>query len=448
MKKKLSYLVLLSLIFTLSGFSQNTIRIFDNVLFFDGYNNTSILPQPGPPGVLRLSTSLFTTKLSDDQLSIIGSELSMKVTVKAACDNYDRIGNVFLAFTNKGDTTYDPTTTKRMEIARFITPFMDKNKMPDTVSYSYEINNIASLLSDKKFTDSTDIWVELSVFGVPYAANTQIAGCSGRNDVFYGTVDFITNEPSSNEDNFLNILANYKSLNNYTASATDTIGKTMQTISFTTNTSTYDTKIFLITSNHGANTGGEEYNRRDHFVYFDGTQVLQYKPGFTSCEPYRKYNTQANGIYGASPMSNASWQSFSNWCPGAIIPIRTIDIGVMEAGTHTFKISVPTAQFVGQQGDIPLTVYIQGKKPASPISINEIQKLSKSTILFPNPARHYLTVESKYPIKKVSMYTMLGQEVYNSNSNKIDVSNFPNGLYSVIVTFENGLYIVKRFARN
>ena len=86
---------------------------------------------------------------------------------------------------------------------------------------------------------------------------------------------------------------------------------------------------------------------------------MQYTPGGVSCEPYRKYNTQPNGIYG-NKRSDKSWQRSSNWCPGAIIPIREIDLGPVTKGTHTFTVEVPDAKFNGEQGDFPVSAYFQG----------------------------------------------------------------------------------------
>jgi hypothetical protein len=96
-------------------------------------------------------------------------------------------------------------------------------------------------------------------------------------------------------------------------------------------------------------------------VYLDGQEVLQYKPGRTSCEPFRKYNTQANGIYGPYPRSDEEWQSFSNWCPGDIIDTRLIPYGPASAGNHEFVIDVPAAQFVDMQGDFPFSLYVQAR---------------------------------------------------------------------------------------
>ena len=95
-------------------------------------------------------------------------------------------------------------------------------------------------------------------------------------------------------------------------------------------------------------------------IYFDGNLIDTYKPGGKSCEPYRVYNTQGNGIYGPSPRSTSGWTSWNNWCPGDRVPIRVYELENLAEGNHTFKIDVPDAKFVEGQGNIPLSVYIQG----------------------------------------------------------------------------------------
>ena len=93
-------------------------------------------------------------------------------------------------------------------------------------------------------------------------------------------------------------------------------------------------KLFLSISNHGSNTDGEEYARRQHFVYLDDQMIFQFKPGGKSCEPYRINNTQGNGIYGPTPRNFRNWLSFNNWCAGDAIPNREIDLGNLTAGDH------------------------------------------------------------------------------------------------------------------
>ncbi len=419
----------------LASSAQNRIQVFDEVLFYDGYAQT--VTHPVPSGVIRHRNDLYATRLTEQQLQSIGDTLLMHVVIKASCDNYDRIGNVNLAFVSKGATTYDPDDVDRIEVGRFITPFMNKNIMPDTVPFRFEINNISVLLRDANIRSQYDIWAELEVFGVPYAANNEVAGCSGRNDVFYGTLSFETGVPATAEtDHVLMPLSFKASFNNYDSNATDEVGKTERTISFTLEQDLTDAAFFLITSNHGANSGGEEYNRRDHFVYFNNDEIHQYKPGSLTCEPFRKYNTQGNGIYGRTPRTDAQWQSFSNWCPGDVIPIRRIDLGPLNAGTHTFRITVPDARFVGGEGNIPLSLYLQGKTrgllSVADQSVPDVQ-------IHPNPVSDVVYIRAVTPVS-VSIHSMDGRVVARQEYVKqVTVGHLPEGMYIIHVQDNAGM---------
>jgi hypothetical protein len=165
--------------------AQTTITIMEDVIFHDGY--AALVTSPPPPAnVLMHRNDLAARKLTTAELESIGTSLQMNVTLGALCDNYDRIGNVNMALVPKGQTTYHPDSVQRIELGRFITPFFNKNIQPDTIPYTFNIDNVALLLKEESITSAYDIWIELSVFGVPYAANTQVAGCAGRNDVFKG----------------------------------------------------------------------------------------------------------------------------------------------------------------------------------------------------------------------------------------------------------------------
>ncbi|HMI08088.1 MAG TPA: peptide-N-glycosidase F-related protein, partial [Flavobacterium sp.] len=282
------------------------------------------------------------------------------------------------------------------------------------------------------------------VFGVPYAAQTQVAGCAGRNDVFYGTLEFVSNDqPATGTNNFLLPLNFKKDLNNYTVGATDAIGTTARTISFTIPAALTDAKFYLITSNHGSNSGGEEYNRRFHHIYYDGPQVLLYKPGGVSCEPYRQFNTQGNGIYGPTPRTDNEWASFSNWCPGQVIPIRTIAIGNMAAGAHVFKITVPTAVFPEGQGYIPVSLYLQGTTEV--LGVDDFNSLNYS--LSPNPTEGVVKIQSSTAVKHFEVYNMIGQQVAKGNDTLIDLSVMEKGIYLVQIEFENGQKVTEKIIR-
>ena len=416
--------------------STYSLTVFDEILFYDGYNGTVMLQNP-PPGVICHRNDLYAKKLTDEQLASFGSTLSMNVTVKASCDNYDRIGNVNIALVPKGSATYVPANVQRIELARFITPFMNKNISPTQVPYSYSLPNVAKMFKDPAIISVYDIWVELEIFGVPYAANTQVAGCANRSDVFFGTLQFTSDTTyPADPDNYLLPLNFKKDLNNYTVGATDVIGQTVRTINLNLPAPVYGAELYLITSNHGSNSGGEEYNRRFHYVYFDNSLKLTYKPGSLTCEPFRVYNTQGNGIYGPTPMTPAQWQFFSNWCPGDVIPIRIIPLGNLAAGNHTFKISVPNAVFAQQQGYIPVSLYLQGRLIEFSLGVDELSK--NEFTVFPNPTANLIKVQSEQQIKQIQVFNLLGQQILKVDKDSVDLSNVSKGTYMIQVEFSNG----------
>ncbi len=420
-----------------SAIGQTTIPIYDNVLFYDGY--AGLVNEPTAPDVVRLRNDLFTKKLTPEILAQIGSTLNLSISISAACDNYDRIGNINLAMVPKGALSYDLATTERIELGRFITPFMNKNVAPNLVPYSFTVNNITKILKDSYLNSIYDFWIEFELFGVPYAANTQIAGCSGRNDVFYGTLNFETNVDVTIPNNTFVLPLNFKKdLNNYADGASDEIGFTQRTITFELPSQINNAKFYLITSNHGANAGGEEYNRRWHYITFDDTQILVYKPGETTCEPYRVYNTQGNGIYGSTPRSAAQWQSFSNWCPGAVIPIRQMTLGNLTAGTHVFTIAVPDAVFAGNQGYIPVSLYLQGENTVLNVPIF----IPLDFECYPNPTKDFIAVNANSTIETIQLCDAQGRVLVTQKGStsqaNISMANYSNGVYFLKVVSEKG----------
>lgn len=445
--KKLYFFLLLLIGAYIPSEAQVTIPIYDNVLFYDGY--AGLVNVATAPDVIRLRNDLFTKKLTPSVLSQIGNSLTLNISISAACDNYDRIGNINLALVPKNATSYVLNDVERIELGRIITPFMNKNVPPNIVPYTFSVDNVAKILKDSYLNSQYDFWMEFELFGVPYAANTQIVGCSGRNDVFYGSLDLVTNVNSSvPNDTFLKSLNIRNDMNNYQAGASDAIGTTVRTINFTLPQAINNAKFYYITSNHGANSGGEEYKRRTHLIYFDSTTPNQtYTPGELTCEPYRVYNTQGNGIYGSAPMTPAQWQSFSNWCPGAKIPIRTLDVGNLTAGSHFFKISVPFAQFLDQQGYFPISVYLQGEK-----TVLSTENFEVTTIdFYPNPTKDFINISSSVLIKSVDIIGLDGRVVYSQTIEDYNfihnLSNFSNGIYLVKINLENGSSSIEKIIK-
>lgn len=431
---------------------ERTITVFDHVVFYDGYNET-VFDKDLQDGVLRHRNSLYAVKLTDEQLAQIGDQLRMDITLGALCDNYDRIGNINMALVPKGEDSYTTAEVDRLELGRFITPFMNKNKQPNTVPYTYEVNYLTDILRDSNLRERYDIWIEFELFGIPYAANQQVAGCAGRNDVFEGTLEFVTKgTPGELTDNNVLVPIVMKkpeyiggNLNNYKEEATDELGQTRKTYVFELPEDVEDGQFVLITSNHGANSGGEEYSRRWHYVYFDdGDVVLSYKPGRTSCEPFRKYNTQGNGIYGWNVRTDKEWQSFSNWCPGDVIDIRIINVGAVAKGEHKIKISVPKALFKDQQGDIPVSIYFQGAKngklkDATLSAVNEVAA-DEPMVTVVNENGKLKVNDGGHDIWCIELYDAAGRLCDKVKGNQeISIDGLAKGVYFLNVELTEGI---------
>lgn len=429
------------------GTEWTQLKLFNEVTFYDGYlfeKNPDSLVQDG---VLRHTTSLYAVRLTDEQLAQIGDSLRMNVSVKACCDNYDRIGNINLALTPKDADTYNPDEVPRIELGRFITPFMYMRKLPNVVPYTYRLDYLSLILRDATLRSQYDLWVEFELFGVPYAAQQQVTGCSKRSDVFKGTLVFETTTPAlpaTDKDVLVPIVmkrneAKGHNLNNYSEQGTDTLGKTTKTYTFTVPRDVTDGQLVIVTSNHGANEDGEEYNRRWHYIYVDDRLMLTYKPGRTSCEPFRRYNTQANGIYGYTARSDEEWQSFSNWCPGDVIDNRIIDLGAFTAGEHRVRISVPEAVFNQQQGDIPVSMFFQGVTEGELTAVRDItaSPMVRSSVTIDGDM---LSVTADGEVLNIDVYDLQGKRLRHSSSHApVSLSALPSGLYLVNVELADGI---------
>ena len=423
-----------------------TVKAYDEVVFYDGYNG-KVFDADKNDGVLRFSNSHYSVKLNPSDFDQATGNMVMNVDIGALCDNYDRIGNLNLAFVPKGQDTYVPKEVGRIEITRFITPFMNKNKDPKVVPYEYNIPNVAKLLRDVDLRSQYDFWLEFELFGIPYAANTQVAGCKDRNDVFAGTVTFSfeASEPEQPETGNVLVPIYIKTpehygninLNNYNEQATDTLGVTTRTFEFNVPEDVADSRVYLILTNHGAATGGEEYVRREHLIYFDGEVVLTYKPGGVSCEPYRKYNTQANGIYGSKP-DEKFWTMQSNWCPGQAVPIREIHMGAVKAGKHSVMIRVPKARFYQQDGDFRPSIYFQGVTSGDlPSSVDQVWFEGASVDV--NIEGKIAKFDSNEPVVMVTVHSYDGMKLLSEGSlrgpelRQVSLEGLPSGAY--ILTF-------------
>lgn len=440
-----------------------TTRIFDNVTFYDGYDPV-VYGADANDGILRHNNFQYAVRLTDDMLSNMGEALRLDVEIGARCDNYDRMGNISIALVDKGAETYIYEDVQHIEIARFVTPFMNKNKNPKKVPFSYALPDLGKILHDSDLRARYDFWLEAEVFGIPYAARTQVLGCTDRSDVFNMTVD-ITALPASAQNLAANsvLVPIYMkrseekgniNFNNYNPQACDTVGVATRTFRFNVPQDVTDSKISLIMTNHGAKEYGEEYERRLHLVYFDSELILAYTPGGESCEPYREYNTQGNFIYTNDvwkELGDEYWHLYSNWCPGQAVPTRELRTGALKAGAHEVMIRVPDATFFGdddqesRDGDFRPSLYFQGVKegelPSTGVDQTAAEydaglRLEGNTLLF-----------DAENARDICIYSMQGELLLGKHNPAgiLSLQGFEKGIYLALLTDRQGRIAFLKF---
>lgn len=462
-------LLIFSLCASMLGFKAHaqepyTLTVFDQAVYYGMYDG--LVDTPIPDGAIRSKNWSYGKKLTDEQIAAIGNRLTINVTAEALCDDYDRIGNVNLVFVPKNATSYVYETVQRIEIGRFITPFMNNITRPSTstVPYTFEADNIAKILHDPTLYAEYDFWLELEIYG-HQGGNTASQGgaqwdfrasglCAGRNDVYKGTLELVSENDTTvvQGDNHFEWLSYKFELKDYAdvtgtnnmGSGTDLIGETQRTISFSFDEEVPNAKFYVVMSNHGSNANGEEYRNRWHNVYLDDVQMLRYKPG-QNCEPFRAYNTMPNGVYGTSVRTEATWLTRS-WCPGARIETRVADLGTLATGVHNFKMDVPDATFASDQGYFPMSVYVQGYSEDVAGTANF--KSTNFTIA-PNPVNDIatITVTNGQAVKSVSVANTLGQVVMQGNSTTVNMASLQSGVYIVKVQFDNNQVATKKIIK-
>lgn len=423
-----------------------------------------------PEGIYRINNSRLTTRLPWSDLDQMGDSIGLEVTIHALCDNYDRIGSVALVLLPKDSLFYSDCLNKkpngnsylgrlgdtdpsirRIEIARYITPFMDMNKGVD-VPYRWNVSFLAPLFHDPVLRDSMNLWLEFHLEGVPYAANSQIKGCQGRNDVFAGTLELVsegTPTPTAQQTVCMPLVYE-RYLNSYQTGHSDEEGTTVAHYRVHLDEPLSDALFLMISSNHGANANGEEYNRRLHYVWVNEWMASVFRPGRSSCEPFRRYNTQSNGIYGRNEMSDAEWQEFSNWCPGDAIDNRIIHLGALAEGDYDFRLLVPDAVFSGGEGYFPFSLTFFGLKDGNFSGIRELDDEQRVTSRI-HWEGNELCVESGS--KEIAHWTLLnaaGQrlQVQPGEVSRINMSNRETSVYILLLLMEDGSVDTHKFFKS
>jgi len=118
-------------------------------------------------------------------------------------------------------------------------------------------------------------------------------------------------------------------------------------------------KLHYITTGHGGHSGGDEFIKIKNSVYVNDELVIDSIPWRDDCASFRRFNP-TSGVW--LKKDSASYIDFeakayrvkeieeriassdlsrSNWCPGSFVKPMVANLGNLEAGNHTLKISIP-----------------------------------------------------------------------------------------------------------
>lgn len=310
----------------------STLQVFDRIPQFGIYATRD--PNYAPPaGVLMWSYgTVFAVKLSEQQKAAIRSNLVVRLTYHAQCDNYDRIGSLF--FISAGAGQVPTVKDRRVEIVRYITPFSDytQGALATYVYPDADVSAYASALADA----SKDVWIGIVSGANPYDGDP----CTGaavtpefRAVGYKFSVEFISSGVGLAAPGSAFAALSHSSEKKVPIAAT-----------FENPGDEVSGRVTVIVSGHGSDSGGVEYSNTRHAVTLGGTELGSFDTK-VDCAPYAKYSPDGNpGIFRSNTSSNPR-----NWCPGALVVAHTFP-ATLKAGKNAVsltsaKTDVPSGSF-------------------------------------------------------------------------------------------------------
>ena len=303
--------------------SPSTFKVFDQIPQFGIYATSTPKNYTAPEGMLMWSFgTLIVTKLADADKARILSNLAIRLTYHAQCDNYDRLGSLFVIVKPSGQTPIEKDP--RIEIVRYITPFSDYNRGA-LATYVYpdaDVSAYASTLADA----SKDVWLGIASGANPYDGDpcTNAGVTPEFRQVGYKfSVEIVSSGPPVSSAGITLAAKSYKSETSLPISGT-----------FENPSSTLSGRVTVIVSGHGSDAGGCEYMHTDDVVRVNDVQVGAFGTE-VDCASYARYSPDGNqGIFRNNTTTNPR-----NWCPGSLVAAHTYPV-TLNAGSNTVTLSV------------------------------------------------------------------------------------------------------------
>lgn len=288
-----------------------------------------------------------------------GSQVFLDVTEQSNGDAYDRTGSVFLIPMQKQTSFLDglqngvktlpmydngngklyqgivasSTYSPLLELMRFFTPFgikqyntiaLKDKTWEERVNYRQDISELNAALSDQEVFLGTFIG-NYDKGGHKVSVNLTI---HPEEEVLIAKSTAVI--PLFNTNNVMEMAGQeYGTLFN---------SEKGLEVTFTLDKDLKNARIRYITTGHGGWENGDEFVPKRNSIYLNGKEVFHFTPWREDCGSYRLYNP-ASGNF-PNGLSSSDY-SRSNWCPGTLTNPVYIELGDLNAGTHTIQVKIP-----------------------------------------------------------------------------------------------------------
>lgn len=109
----------------------------------------------------------------------------------------------------------------------------------------------------------------------------------------------------------------------------------------------------------------------------------------------------------------------------------------MATGSHTFKYKVLTAAFYGQSGEIvDCTLHLYAELEPDLICQRYFYVVF---LVYPNPTSDYAMIKGGKKLSRVTVLSMEGRKLSETDHSKIDLTPYPAGTYLLNIQLEGGI---------
>ena len=288
----------------------------------------------------------------------VGSQIFVDVTEQSNGDAYDRTGSFFIIPNNKtlsfldglqngaktlpiynngngkeyqgvvATENYNPV----VELMRFFTPFgvkqynnlqLKDKTWSENVLYRQDVSDLRSLLSNQ------EVWIGINIGNYDKGGHKVSANIT-------------IHDEDENKVTKTQIVPLFCT-NNIMEMAGQEYGTMFSSdkgleVTFKLDKPMKNCKLRYITTGHGGWENGDEFVPKKNTIFLEGKETFSFTPWRQDCGSYRLSNP-ASGNF-PNGLSSSDY-SRANWCPGTVTNPIFIDLGDLEARSHTLQIKIP-----------------------------------------------------------------------------------------------------------